>query len=127
MVKNNRDYCSDWYSYQHQALADLIALKKIDILESLGHDAIQGESTIYEMNLEKIEGQISQAIINQDDCILGEIMMKLFMKHNEDIINEKAQELQDEAKQEQDDLHGVIEPELTRKHREYGVDERDFF
>lgn len=113
--------------YQHQALADLIALKKIDILESLGHDAIQGESTIYEMNLEKIEGQISQAIINQDDCILGEIMMKLFIEHNEDIINEKAQELKDEAKQEQDDLHGVIEPELTRQHREYGVDERDFF
>ena len=114
--------------HQHQALTDLISLKKIDILESLGHDAIQGVGVIYEMNLEKIENQISTAIIDNDECILGEIIMKLFMDYNADIIAKKAQELQDEAMQEQDDNHGVVgESDLTRKHREYGVDARDFF
>lgn len=116
--------------YQHQALSDLIELKKIDILESLGHDAIPDadSNVFYAMNLERIEKQISSAIINQDDRILGEIMMKLFMDYNADIIDKKAQELQDEAKQEQDDLHGVLsESDLTRKHRECGVDERDFY
>ena len=112
---------------EHQALSDLIALKKIDILESLGHDAIQGVGVIYEMNLEKLETQISNAIINQDECILGEIIMKLFMDYNADIIAKKAQELKDEAMQEQDDNHGVIESELTRKHCQYGIDARDFF
>lgn len=118
--------------YQHQALSDLIALKKIDILESFGHDAIPRENNMdskgyYAMKLEKIENQISNAIINNDKCTLGEIMMKLIMDHNEYIINEKAQELQDEAKQEQDDLHSVLsESESTRIHRECGVDERDF-
>lgn len=118
--------------YQHQALSDLIALKKIDILESLGHNAIPDadnadSKVFYAMNLERIEGQISQTIIDQDDCLLGKIMMKLFMDYNADIIAKKAQELQDEAKQEQDDLHGVNESELTRKHREYGVNARDFY
>jgi hypothetical protein len=117
--------------YQTSALTDLIASKKIDILESLGHDAILGADSkskvFYAVNLEIIEKQISQAIIDNDALILGVIMMKLFMDYNEDIINEKAQELQDEAKQEQDDLHGVIgESELTRKHREHGVNESDF-
>lgn len=113
--------------HQHQALTDLTALKKIDILESLGHDAIQGTSIIYEMNLEKLETKISQAIIDCDEQALGVIFMKLFMDHNICTINEKAQELQDKAMQEQDDLHGVLsESDLTRKHREYGVDERDF-
>jgi hypothetical protein len=120
--------------YKHQALSDLIALKKIDILESLGHDAIpdadnadNADSKVcYAMNLERIEGQISQAIIDQDEKVLGAIIMKLFMDYNADTINEKAQELQDEAKQEHDDLHGVNELELTRKHRECGVDENDF-
>jgi hypothetical protein len=99
--------------YKHQALTDLINLKKIDILESLGHNAIQGYNIIYQMNLEKIEGKISQAIIDQDDCILGEIMMKLFMDYNADIIEQKAQELKDEAKQEQDDLHGVLDVNIN--------------
>jgi hypothetical protein len=117
--------------YQHQALTYLIASKKIDILESLGHDAILGADSkskvFYAVNLEIIEKQISQAIIDNDALMLGVIMMKLFMDYNEDIINEKAQELQDEAKQEQDDLHGVTgESELTRKHRENGVDQGDF-
>lgn len=113
--------------YQHQALTDLIASKKIDILESLGYDAISGEGVIYEMNLKEIEKEISEAILDEDEFILGEIMIKLFMGYNEDIINKKAQELQDEAKQEQDDLHGVNESELERKHRECGVNARDFF
>lgn len=115
--------------YQHQALTDLIALKKIDILESLGHDAIPDADSkvFYAMNLEKIEKEISQAIIDNDERALGAIFMKLFMDHNAEIINEKAQELKDEAKQEQDDLHGDSEPELTRQHREYGVNERDFY
>jgi hypothetical protein len=118
--------------HQHQALIDLIALKKIDILESLGHDAIPDADNLYlrvfyAMNLEKIERKISEAIIINSPCILGEIMMKLFMDHNEDIINEKAQELQDEAKQEQDDLHGVLsESESARKHRENGVNDGGF-
>ena len=81
--------------HQHQALTDLIEAKKIGILESLGHDAISGVGVVYEMNLKDLENEISQAIINQDECILGEIMMKLFMDYNEDIINKKAQELKD--------------------------------
>lgn len=97
--------------YQYQALTDLIALKKIDILESLGHDAIPDadnadSKVFYAMNLEKLENQISQAIINDDEKALGAIFMKLFMDYNICTINEKAQELKDEAKQEQDDLHG---------------------
>ncbi len=115
--------------YQHQALTDLIALKKIDILESLGHDAIQNADSkvFYAMNLEKIENKISQAIINNDECILGAIMMKLFMNYNAEIIAKKAQELKDKVKQKQDDLHGkTSKSELTQKHREYGVDEGDF-
>jgi len=112
---------------EHQALTDLIELKKIDILESLGHDAISGVGVVYEMNLEKIENQISKAIINQDEQALGQVMMKLFMDYNADIIAKKAQELQDEAMQEQDDKHGVLgESELTSKHRECGVDAKDF-
>lgn len=114
--------------YQHQALTDLIALKKIDILESLGHDAIQDTGIIYEMNLKKLESKISTAILEGNEMALGSIMMQLFMDYNADIIAKKAQELKDEAKQEQDDLHGVLsEHELTRKHRECGVDERDFY
>lgn len=115
--------------YQRQALSDLIAFKKIDLLESFGHDAIPDADSkvFYAINLERIEGQISKAIIDQDDRALGKIMMKLFMVYNAEIIAKKAQELQDEAKQEQDDLHGVNESELTRRHREYGVNERDFF
>lgn len=115
--------------YQHQALLDLIALRKINIFESLGYDAIPDADSkvFYAMNLERIEKQISRAIIDKDDCTLGEIMMKLFMDYNKDIINEKAQELQDEAKQEKDDFHGVSESELTRKHRECGVNAEDFF
>lgn len=114
--------------YQHQALTNLIALKKIDILESLGHDAISGKSIIYEMNLKEIEKKISKSIINDDEKELGRIFMKLFMDYNICTINEKAQELKDEAKQEQADLNGKASAyELTRIHRENGVDERDFF
>ena len=87
--------------YQHQALTDLIALKKIDILESLGHDAISGIGIIYEMNLKKLEAKISQAIIDCDEQALGVIFMKLFMDYNICTINEKALELKDEAEQEQ--------------------------
>lgn len=93
--------------HQHQALADLMESKKIDILESLGHDAIQGSSIIYEMNLEKLEAKISVAILKGDEEALGSIMMQLFMNYNLCTINEKAQELKDEAKQQQDDLHGI--------------------
>lgn len=113
--------------HQRQALTDLIELKKIDILESLGHDAIQGDRIIYEMNIALIEGQISKAIIDDDEGALGAIFMKLFMDHNISAINEKAQELQEEAMQEQSDLHGVCESDLMRAHREAGVDARDFF
>lgn len=99
--------------YQHQALINLILLKEIDILESLGHDAIPAGSSaksnvIYAVNLEILEKKISQAIIDCDEMALGKIMMKLFMNYNICTINEKAQELKDEAKQEQDDLHGVL-------------------
>lgn len=86
---------------QKQALADLIDNKKIDILESLGHDAIQGESIVYEINLEKLEAKISEAIINDNEGALGAIFMKLFMDYNICTINEKALELKDEAEQEQ--------------------------
>lgn len=116
--------------YQHQALIDLIKLKKIDILESLGHDAIPDEDSkvFYAMNLERIEGQISNAIICENNYDLGEIMYKLFMDYNADIINKKAQELKDDAKQEHDDLNGKASAyELTRIHRENGVDANDFF
>lgn len=114
--------------HQHQALTDLIESKKIDILESIGHDAIQGVGVVYEMNLEELESKISQAIIDCDKMALGEIMMKLFMDYNICTINEKAQELQDEAMQEQDDLHGVLgESDLMRAHRALGVNARDFF
>ncbi len=113
--------------HQKQALANLIESKKIDILESLGHDAIQGIGMIYEMNLEELEAKISTAILNNDEKNLGAIFMKLFMNYNICTINEKAQELQDEAMQEQDDLHGKMSvPELARTHRECGVDHRDF-
>jgi len=116
------------HQHQHQALIDLIALKKIDILESLGHDAISGKSLIYEMNLEKIERQISKAIIDDDERALGAIFMKLFMDKNICCINEKAQELKDVAKQEQDDLHGKANvSELAREHYENGVSPGDFF
>lgn len=108
---------------QKQALADLLESKKIDILESLGHDAIQGIGMIYEMNLEELEAKISEAIINDNEGALGAIFMKLFMNYNICTINEKAQELKDEAEQEQDDLHHARAYELTKIHREVG----DFF
>lgn len=93
--------------HQNQALADLIDSKKIDILESLGHDAIDGIGIIYEMNLEKLESKISASILKGDERELGSIMMQLFMNYNLCHINEKAQELRDESKQDNDDLHGV--------------------
>jgi len=93
--------------HQHQALINLIEAKKIDILESLGHDAISGVGLIYEMNLEELERKISEAIIENDALALGEIIMKLFMDYNIANIDERAQELKDEAKQEQDDNHGI--------------------
>lgn len=113
--------------HQQQALSDLIEAKKIDILESLGHDAIKGSGIIYEMNLKELEDKISQAIFNCDELILGEIMMNLFMNYNICTINEKAQELKDEAMQQQDDEHSVCASELDRQHHEYGVNARDFF
>ncbi len=109
--------------HQKQALADLIDNKKIDILESLGHDAIQGTSIIYETNLEKLETKISTTILRGDEKALGSIMMQLFMNYNLCTINEKAQELKDEAEQEQADFHQKRAYELTKIHR----DVRDFF
>jgi hypothetical protein len=119
--------------HQHQALTNLIALKKINIFESFGCDAIPGAGNVnlkiyYAMSREQLESQISEAILNNDKTKLGEIMMKLFMDYNADIIAQKAQELQGEAMQEQDDLNGKMSvSELARKHYENGVSPGDFF
>ena len=112
--------------FKHQALIDLLANNSIDVWESLGADAVAGEGVEFRYNIQVLERQIKAAVVDEDEGELGKIMLKLFMDYQADVIEDRAQDLKAEHKQDQDELHGTPFDPLFGAMRDAGMVERDF-
>jgi len=114
---------------KHQALIELFTDDKINLWESLGVDAVAGDNEIaFNQNLVSIEKQLKSAIIDDDSCALGKVMMDLFTQYQASSIDAQAQELEVEYHQNMDDLHNVpyVSPQQVAM-QDAGMSNRDFF
>lgn len=115
--------------FRHQALIELFSDSQIDIWESLGPDAVPGDTEIeFHKNIQGIEKRLKEAIIDSDHCALGKVMMDLFTVYQSSSIEAQIQELKESHKQELDDLNGAsyVTPRQTQM-SESGMSDGDFF
>lgn len=113
---------------KQQALINLLSKGKIDIWESISPDAVPGDDKQWEVNLKAIGNQIKEAVIDDDHCALGKVLMNLITEYQADSIAQEAELIESLTKQDLDDLNGVsyMLPQHAQM-QEAGVAHRDFY